>query len=131
MSVHFEPAWSWTLTLIACVAMLAVVWLGYPRRIQHVATPWRRMLIALRLAIVVVLCLLLLRPLVVFESQDQSDSILYILTDASRKTSDLRGSNQLSEKQCSETLRGDPSGESVVMSDSPPVLPQYYLSLMR
>ncbi len=91
MSVHFEPAWSWTLTLIACVAMLAVVWLGYPRRIQHVATPWRRMLIALRLAIVVVLCLLLLRPLVVFESQDQSDSILYILTDASRsmQTEDL------------------------------------------
>ncbi|MEJ7593569.1 MAG: glutamine amidotransferase [Planctomycetaceae bacterium] len=93
MSVHFEPVWSWTLTLIVCVAMLAVVWLGYPRRIRHVATPWRRMLIALRLAIVVVLCLLLLRPLVVFESQDQSDSILYVLTDASRsmQTEDIPG----------------------------------------
>ena len=84
MSVHFEPVWSWTLTLIACVAMLAVVWLGYPRRIRHLPTAWRRTLIALRLAILLLLCLLLLRPLVVFESQDQSDSILYILTDISR-----------------------------------------------
>lgn len=86
MSVHFEPVWSWTLTLIACVAMLAVLWLGYPRRIRHLSTGWRKCLIALRLAIVSVLCLLLLRPFVVFESQDQSDSILYVLTDASRST---------------------------------------------
>lgn len=93
MSVHFEPVWSWTLTLIACVAMLLVLWLGYPRRIRHLPTGWRRILITLRLAIVVVLCLLLLRPLVVFESQDQSDSILYILTDASRsmQTEDIPG----------------------------------------
>ena len=72
------------LTLIACAAMLGVVWLGYPRRIRHLSTGWRRILIALRLAIVVLLCLLLLRPLVVFESQDQSDSVLYIMTDISR-----------------------------------------------
>ena len=93
MSVHFEPVWSWMLTLIACAAMLAVVWLGYPRRIRHVPSGWRRVLIALRLAIVFVLCLLLLRPLVVFESQDQSDSILYILTDISRsmQTEDIPG----------------------------------------
>ncbi|MBC7964992.1 MAG: hypothetical protein H7Z17_03620 [Fuerstia sp.] len=93
MSVHFEPVWSWTLTLIACVAMLAVVWLGYPRRIRHLPTAWRRTLIALRLAIVVVLCLLLLRPFAVFESKDQSDAILYILTDVSRsmQTEDISG----------------------------------------
>jgi len=93
MSFHFEPVWSWTLTLIACVAMLAVLWLGYPRRIRHLSTAWRAVLIALRLAVVVVLCLLLLRPFVVFESQDQSDSILYILTDASRsmQTEDVAG----------------------------------------
>ncbi len=78
---------------MACVAMLAVVWLGYPRRIRHVPAAWRRILISLRLATVVVLSLLLLRPFVVFESQDQSDSILYILTDASRsmQTEDISG----------------------------------------
>jgi len=93
MSFHFEPVWSWTLTLIAGVAMLAVLWLGYPRRIRHLPAVWRSILIALRLAVVVVLCLLLLRPFVLFESQDQSDSILYILTDASRsmQTEDIAG----------------------------------------
>lgn len=93
MSFHFEPVWSWTLTLIACVAMLAVLWLGYPRRIRHLSAGWRRILIALRLAIVVVLCLLLLRPFVEFESHDDSDSILYVLTDASRsmQTEDIPG----------------------------------------
>ena len=93
MSVHFEPVWSWTLTLIACVAMLAVLWLGYPRRIRHLSAGWRRGLIALRLAIVILLCLLLLRPVAVYESKDQSDSILYVLTDASRsmQTEDIPG----------------------------------------
>lgn len=93
MSLHFEPVWSWTLTLIASVAMLAVLWLGYPRRIRHLSAGWRRTLITLRLAIIVVLCLLLLRPYVVFESHDESDSILYILTDASRsmQTEDIPG----------------------------------------
>lgn len=93
MSVHFEPVWSWTLTLIAFLAMLAVVWLGYPRRIRHLAVPWRRMLIVLRLAIVLALCLLLLRPFAVFESKDQSDSVLYVLMDASRsmQTEDISG----------------------------------------
>ncbi len=93
MSVHFEPVWSWTLTLIACVAMLAVLWLGYPRRIRHLQPAWRRGLIALRLAIVILLCLLLLRPVAVYESKDQSDSILYILLDSSRsmQTEDIPG----------------------------------------
>ena len=73
--------------------MLAVLWLGYPRRIRQLSAGWRWTLVALRLAIIVVLCLLLLRPYVVFESHDESDAILYILTDASRsmQTEDIPG----------------------------------------
>lgn len=93
MPVRFEPVWSWTLTLIACVAMLAVMWLAYPRRIRHLSKVWRSVLIAIRLTIIAILLLLLLRPFVLYENQDQSNSILYILTDASRsmQTEDIAG----------------------------------------
>ena len=83
MSVHFEPVWSWMLTLLAIAAMLFVTWLGYPRRIKHLTTGWQRILIALRLAIVIVISLLLLRPIAVFERDDKSEAILYVMTDAS------------------------------------------------
>ena len=93
MSVHFEPVWSWTLTLLACVAMLAVMWLAYPRKIRHLPTGWQRILIGLRLAILVLLVLLLLRPVVVFETNDKSEAVLYVLSDSSRsmQTEDVAG----------------------------------------
>jgi len=93
MSVHFEPVWSLALTLLACVAMLAVTWLAYPRRIRHLSAGWRRTLIGLRLAILVLICLLLLRPIAVFESNDKSEAILYVLSDSSRsmQTEDVPG----------------------------------------
>lgn len=93
MSVHFEPVWSWTLILIAFGAMLAVMLLAYPRRIRHLAAGWRRILISLRVTILILLSLMLLRPVAVFESTDNSESILYILNDASRsmQTEDIPG----------------------------------------
>ena len=84
MSVHFEPVWSWTLTLIACAAMLSVMSLAYPRRIRHLSSGWRTLLIGLRLTILLLICLVLLRPVAVFESDDRSEAILYWLNDASR-----------------------------------------------
>jgi hypothetical protein len=83
MSVHFEPVWSWMLTLLAIAAMLFVTWMGYPRRIKHLTIGWQRILIGLRLAIVIVISLLLLRPIAVFERDDKSEAILYVMTDAS------------------------------------------------
>lgn len=99
MSVHFEPVWSWSLTLLACLAMLAVIWLAYPRRIQQVVPNWRRALIALRLAILALICLLLLRPIAVFESDDKSEAILYVLCDTSRsmQTEDVGGGTRRQE----------------------------------
>ena len=93
MSVHFEPVWSWTLTLLACVAMLAVMWLAYPRRIRHLSSGWRKSLIGLRFGILLLIVLLLLRPVVVFETNDKSEAILYILSDASKsmQTEDVPG----------------------------------------
>lgn len=93
MSVQFEPVWSWSLTLLACLAMLGVTWLGYPRRIRHLTGGWQRLLILLRLATVLLLTLLLLRPVAVFESDDQADAILYVLSDSSPSmgTEDVSG----------------------------------------
>jgi len=93
MSVHFEPVWSLALTLLACVAMLSVLWLAYPRRIRHLSAGWRRTLIGLRLAILVLICLLMLRPVAVFQSHDKSEAVLYVLTDSSRsmQTEDVPG----------------------------------------
>lgn len=93
MSVHFEPVWSWALTLLACLAMLGVMWLAYPRRIRHLPIGWQRILIGLRLAILILIILLLLRPVVVFESNDRTAAILYVLSDSSRsmQTEDVPG----------------------------------------
>jgi len=93
MSFQFEPVWSWALTLLAFGAMVAVMLVAYPRRIQHLSPAWQRTLIALRGAILFLLCLILLRPAVRFESKDRTESILYILNDASRsmQTADISG----------------------------------------
>jgi uncharacterized membrane protein len=84
MSLHFEPVWSWTLTLLAAAAVLFVMRLGYPRRIAHLPSGWKRLLLLLRFLTAALLILLLLRPVAVIRSADESDAILYILADASR-----------------------------------------------
>lgn len=115
MSLHCEPVWSWTLTLIACAAMLSVTGLAYPRRIRQLSTGWRRTLIALRLAIVLLLCVLMLRPVVVFESTDKSEAILYVLTDASRsmQTTDIPGGGSRREAVLKTLTEADPSLKTI------------------
>lgn len=73
--------------------MLAVMWLAYPRKIRHLSSGWQKVLIGLRFAIFVVICLLLFRPSAVFQSNDKSEAILYVLSDASRsmQTEDVPG----------------------------------------
>ncbi len=84
MKLAFEPIWPWPLILFACVAMLLVVAIGYPRRVRHLPTAWQRVLLALRIALVLILTLWLCRPLLVIESDDKSDAVLYVVTDSSR-----------------------------------------------
>lgn len=91
MSLHFDPVWSWPPALLACLGMLVVLLAAYPRRVGHLRPGWRRLLMFLRLAVMVVLCLMVMRPSLVMQRQDKSDSALYILTDSSRsmQTTDL------------------------------------------
>lgn len=93
MKLAFEPIWPWWLIIAALVAMLAVVRAGYPRRIARLPPLYRRSLIGLRVALVLLLTLWLSRPVVIYESDDSSDAVVYVLLDssASMKTPDAFG----------------------------------------
>lgn len=84
MKLAFEPIWPWPLIILTCLAMLAVVAVGYPRRIQHLPKFWQRVFLLLRIALVVLMTLWLLRPVAVLESDDRSDAVLYVVMDRSR-----------------------------------------------
>ncbi|MEZ6041567.1 MAG: glutamine amidotransferase [Planctomycetaceae bacterium] len=65
----------------------------YPRRTKHLPSKSRRWLMAFRIAVVVLLTILILRPAVVLKRQDKTDSVLYVLVDRSRsfQTTDAPG----------------------------------------
>lgn len=84
MSLQFEPVWSWLFAVAVFAAVLSVIRIAYPRRIQHLSPAVRNSLIALRVLIAIVLFLMTLRPVVMLESDDQSDAVMYLLCDASK-----------------------------------------------
>ncbi|MEQ9409382.1 MAG: glutamine amidotransferase [Fuerstiella sp.] len=83
MKLAFEPVWPWPLLILACLAMLGVVAMGYPRQVRHLPVLWQRILLGLRLALVALMTLWLLRPAAILESDDRSDASLYVVLDAS------------------------------------------------
>lgn len=94
--------------LVIC-GLLGVVAVGYPRRIRHLAPAWRRSLLALRLVLVAILAFWLLRPLVILESDDQSDAVVYILTDTSASMQTEDGPGGISRRQALIELLKDGS----------------------
>ncbi|MFO0975772.1 MAG: glutamine amidotransferase [Planctomycetaceae bacterium] len=84
MSLQFEPVWSWLFAIAVFAAVLSVIRIAYPRRIQHLSPAARNSLIALRVLIAVVLFLMTLRPVMMLESDDQSNAVMYLLCDASK-----------------------------------------------
>ncbi len=95
--------------------MAGVTWLAYPRRIRHLTPGWRRALIALRITILLLICLLLLRPVAVFESSDKSEAILYVLDDASRsmQTEDVTGGGTRRQSLLKLQEAADPSLKAI------------------
>lgn len=93
MKLAFEPIWPWYLVFAVLAAMLAVIWLGYPRRIRHLPKFWQRTLIGLRVAMALLLLLWIVRPLLVYESDDSSNAVVYVVIDGSRsmETPDATG----------------------------------------
>lgn len=93
MKLVFEPIWPWLLVITALAAMLSVIWIGYPRKIQHLPKFWQRILLGLRIAMALLLALWLARPLLILESDDKSDAVVYVIIDgsASMETPDSIG----------------------------------------
>ena len=99
MKLGFEPIWPWPVVLLACAAMLSVVAVGYPRRIRHLPTAWQRILLGLRLLLVLLLSCWLLRPMIITETDDKSDAVLYVILDASRSMETPDGPGGSSRRQ--------------------------------
>lgn len=68
----------------AMVAMFAVVRVGYPRQIQRLPKLWQRVLTALRIALLLLVSIWLSRPVVIYESDDSSNAVVYVLMDVSQ-----------------------------------------------
>lgn len=93
MSLQFEPVWSWAFAIGVFIAAAAMMRTAYPRRIQHLPPARRRLLVICRTAFLVLLFLASLRPALVLERQDESEAVIYLVSDASRsmQTADETG----------------------------------------
>lgn len=101
MNLSFAPVWSWPFVLLCCAAMFGVVALGYPRRVRHLNSGRRRLLLAIRIALVVMLTFLMLRPSVTLTSQSSGTAVIYVVQDSSpsMQTPDAPGSRTRAEAQ--------------------------------
>ena len=74
--------------------MIGVVALGYPRRVRHLSKTRQRLLLVSRVAAVLLLLFLMLRPSLILRSQDPGTAVLYVVSDHSRsmQTPDAAGS---------------------------------------
>ena len=93
MSLQLEPVWSWIFAAGVLIAVLAVIRMAYPRQIRHLPAARRKLLAGLRLSVALLLFLLMLRPSLIIQSQDESGATVYVLLDYSRsmKTEDAAG----------------------------------------
>jgi uncharacterized membrane protein len=99
MKLVFDPIWSWWLVAAVLGGMLAMVLLVYPQRVRHLPAFYRRLLIGLRLAAVLVLTVAMLRPAIQWRDKDQSSSVFLVLTDASRSVNTKDGPGGITRRQ--------------------------------
>ena len=84
MHLIVEPVWSWIAVLGAAGALLALVLLTYPSAVRNLRPLHRRFLLGLRLASVLALILMMIRPELEFRNTDRSRGALYIASDVSQ-----------------------------------------------
>lgn len=84
MSLLFEPVWSWPVIILTAIALIAVVLVTYPKRIKHLPSGQRRLLLGLRLLAATLLIMALLRPGLRYSDTDRRDAVLLVMSDASR-----------------------------------------------
>jgi uncharacterized membrane protein len=84
MNLTFEPIWSWPFIILVSAVILGVILGGYRTRIRHLPRTRRQMLWTLRLMLALLICFWMLRPQLRLESRDETDAVLYVLSDTSR-----------------------------------------------
>lgn len=84
MQLAFDPVWSWPVSAVVAVGLIAFVLLTYPRRVQHLAPFWRRTLVSLRVLTALVLALSIIRPELQWTKKDRKAAMLVVLGDRSR-----------------------------------------------
>jgi uncharacterized membrane protein len=84
MSLQFEPVWSWAFAIGVFIAAAVITRSAYPRRIRHLPASRQRLLMLCRTAFLALLFLASLRPALVLEKQDESEAVIYLVSDASR-----------------------------------------------
>ena len=84
MHLIVEPVWPWVGVLGASAALIALVFFTYPSAVRNLRPAHRRFLLGLRLASVLSLILMMIRPGIEFRNTDRSRAALYIASDVSQ-----------------------------------------------
>ncbi len=84
MHLIVEPVWPWMGVLGASAALIALVFFTYPSAVRNLRPAHRRFLLGLRLASVLSLILMMIRPGIEFRNTDRSRAALYIASDVSQ-----------------------------------------------
>jgi hypothetical protein len=131
MKLSVAPIWSWPFVLLCCAAMIAVVAMGYPRRIRHLISGRQKLLLFIRAASVLLLLLLMLRPSLVLTSKDHANSVVYVLRDVSRSMQTPDGPGSATRIQVQRELLGDAEESLVELSDTVEVRHRSYAETLR
>jgi len=84
MHLALNPIWSWPFSLLLAAALAGLVAWTYPARLAGLGKVWRRLLMGLRMAIVLMVLFAMLRPALVFsEIKKQSASLILLSTGLS------------------------------------------------
>ena len=89
----------------------------YPRRVRHLPVFYRRLLLGLRLAAVVVLALAMLRPAIQLSETDKKSAVLIVLTDASRSMNTKDGPGAVTRRQALLKTLAECDGQLAALGD--------------
>lgn len=84
MHLALNPIWSWPFALLLAAALAGLVAWTYPARLAGLGKVWRRLLMGLRMALVLMALFAMLRPALVFSEIKKQSASLIILVDRSR-----------------------------------------------
>ncbi|MCH2210377.1 MAG: glutamine amidotransferase [Fuerstiella sp.] len=107
LNFSFVPIWSWPFVFLCCVVMVGVVTLAYPRRIQHVSSGRRKLLLLMRYVTVLFLLFLMLKPSLVMTSENQRNYVVYVLWDASRSMATPDGPGSVTRYEVQRAFLND------------------------